>query len=101
MLALPLNLDEISSPCFTSVYSKSAGLIYSHKRRATKINPCPVEFDEGFALLEFQKNLNSFGSHHLVAESRNSFVISRINLFGCHRIGITIQLRIPWITSHA
>jgi hypothetical protein len=74
-------------------------IIYSHKRRPTKINPCPVEFDEGFALLEFQKNLNSFGSHHLVLESRNSFVILRINLFGCHGVGTTkIQLRTPWIS---
>lgn len=36
---------------------------------------------------------NLFGSHHLVLESRNSFVILRINLFGCHGVGTT---KINW-----
>jgi hypothetical protein len=38
----------------------------------------------------------SFGSHHLGPESKNSFVIRIINLFGYHLIGYVIHLQIPW-----
>jgi hypothetical protein len=38
----------------------------------------------------------SFGSHYLGLESRNLFMILKINIFSCHKIDYEIYLENPW-----